>query len=84
MWQGGVWLGGHAWQGEGSGRESMVGGVAHMPPSPSRYYEIRSMSGRYASYWNVFLLHKCYCNINVKTKKEHSLDIFNDSVCKFL
>ena len=22
-----------------------------------RYYEIRSMSGRYASYWNAFLLH---------------------------
>ena len=34
MWQGGVWLGGHAWQGEGSGRESMVGGVAHMPTLP--------------------------------------------------
>ena len=34
--------GGHAWQ----------GGVR------GRYYEIRSMSGRYASYWNAFLLQK--------------------------
>ena len=34
-----VWQGGHAWQ----------GGVR------GRYYEIRSMSGRYATYWNAFL-----------------------------
>ena len=34
MWQGVCGWGGHAWQGEGSGRESMVGGVAHMPPLP--------------------------------------------------
>ena len=32
--------------GEGLGR----------PPSPIGYYEIRSMIGRYASYWNAFLL----------------------------
>ena len=32
--------GGHVWQGGMHGR----------------YYEIRSMSGRYASYWNAFLL----------------------------
>ena len=33
--------------------------VACTPP-PSRYYEIRSMSGRYASYWNAFLLKSCW------------------------
>ena len=43
---------GHAWQGcvcvagGWHGREGMHG----------RYYEIQSMSGRYASYWNAFLL----------------------------
>ena len=40
-------------------------GQVHTPPGrytpwagtpPARYYEIRSMSGRYASYWNAFLL----------------------------
>ena len=39
VWQRGMWPGGHAW---------------HTRP-PGRYYEIRSMSGRYASYWNDFL-----------------------------
>ena len=34
----------HAWQGV-----CMAGGVH------ARYYEIRSMSGRYAFYWNAFL-----------------------------
>ena len=37
----------------------MAGGHAchtHPPPHPSRYYEIRSMNGQYASYWNAFLL----------------------------
>ena len=37
---GGVHSGGHVWQGGMRGR----------------YYEIRSMSGRYTSYWNAFLL----------------------------
>ena len=43
--------GGHAWCGA-----CMAGGMCgtHAAP-PSRYYEIRSMSGRYASYWNAFL-----------------------------
>ena len=35
--------GGHAWQ-----------VATHAPPG--RYYNIRSMSGQYASYWNAFLL----------------------------
>ena len=40
--------GDHAWQ------EGMRGrGAWHTPPG--RYHEIRSMSGRYASYWNAFL-----------------------------
>ena len=39
-----AWQEGHAWQGGVHG-----GGVC------GRYYEIRSMSGRYASYWNAFL-----------------------------
>ena len=37
--------GGHEWWG------ACVAGGVH-----GRYYEIRSMSGRYASYWNAFLL----------------------------
>ena len=41
--KGACMAGGHAWQ-RGGGR------VCH-----SRYYGIRSMSGRYASYWNAFL-----------------------------
>ena len=36
-----AWWGGHAWQGGAHGR----------------YYEIGSMSGRYASYWNAFLFY---------------------------
>ena len=36
-------------------QEFCPGGRAwHIPPGG--YYEMRSMSGRYASYWNVFLL----------------------------
>ena len=70
-WQGGVhgrevcMAGRCAWQGgvhgEGvCGRRACVAGmrawwgVLGMPPG--RYYGIRSMSGQYASYWNVFLL----------------------------
>ena len=57
-WQGGMHGGGacvaggvhsrrgHAWQ---EGGMHGWGGVR------GRYYEIRSMSGRYASYWNAFL-----------------------------
>ena len=51
---------GHAWQGGICGREVVHGKGASMafmlPSIPGRYYEIRSMSGRYASYWNAFLL----------------------------
>ena len=43
--RGRAWHGGCAWQGA-----CVAGGVR------GRYYEIRSMSGQYASYWNAFLL----------------------------
>ena len=43
---------GHAWQ----GGACMAGGHTWHAHPPGRYYEIRSMSGRYASYWNAFLL----------------------------
>ena len=36
------------------GREACIMGGVHAPSG--RYYEIWSMSGRYASYWNAFLL----------------------------
>ena len=47
-----AWQGGYAWQG-GSvhGRGACV---------PQGYHETRSMSGRYASYWNAFLLQYCF------------------------
>ena len=37
------------------GRHTPPGTNPGQVPPPSRYYEIRSMSGRYASYWNAFL-----------------------------
>ena len=67
VWQrgpGGCTAGGHVWQGV-CGRGCMAGGMhggghvwpGHAPlPRHRGYYEIRSMSGRYASYWNAFLL----------------------------
>ena len=55
---GGVCMAGGGIRGRGCvhGREgaSVVGGVR------GRYYEIRSMSGRYASYWNAFLLSQVF------------------------
>ena len=45
-WQGGMHGRGHAWQGACMAGGGMCG----------RYYEIRSMSGQYASYWNAYLL----------------------------
>ena len=55
VWLGGAWLEGHAWLGGMHGWGSVwqgacvVGGVVR---------SIRSMSGRYASYWNAFLFIK--------------------------
>ena len=61
-----AWRGGCEWWGVVRGGGMCVAGwhawqgvcVPRMPPPPSRYYDycIRSMSGRYASYWNAFLL----------------------------
>ena len=56
-------VGGHAWQGRGvHGRGACVAGVGACVAGVGAcmawgiYYVIRSMSGRYASYWNAFLL----------------------------
>ena len=60
---GGGW--GHAWQGGACVARGDVHGkgmcMACMPP-PGRYYDIWSLSGRYASYWNAFL----YYNLHFK------------------
>ena len=60
-WWGVCVAGGYTWQlnkfehASGFGHSSgSRGDVAPVPP-PSRYYEIRSMSGRYVPYWNAFL-----------------------------
>ena len=67
-WQGGVCSrGGRVWRGDMceagdvhgtgvcmAGACVAEGGMFRRAP-PRRYYEIRSMSGRYASYWNAFL-----------------------------
>ena len=50
--------GGHAWQ----GRCAWWGGHAWQGTLHGRYYEVRSMTGWYASYWNAFLFAlKCSC-----------------------
>ena len=48
---GGIHGRGHVWR-----RACMAGGHAWQGTCPPRYYEIRSMSGWYASYWNAFLV----------------------------
>ena len=64
LWQGACAWWGCVWQGaciagslygKGAMRGDGGGCVWHARPPP-RYYGIRSMSGRYASYWNAFLL----------------------------
>ena len=50
------------------GGACMVGGLR------GRYYEIRSMSGRYASYWNEFLFCiKIIVNVIILTFAVHSV-----------
>ena len=51
-WRGACVAGGQAWQG------GMCGKGMHAPPQ--RILRDRSMSGRYASYWNAFLFFKKY------------------------
>ena len=81
VWQGACMAGGgHSWQ-----EMCMAGGHAwHICPPP-RYYEIRSMSGRYASYWNAYLFyivsfvsfsHRCIVYITSKTVKHAKCKIF--------
>ena len=60
--KGHAWWRGCAWQGSIHGRGVCMAGGIHGSGGmlgsggpPSRYYEIRSMSGRYSSYWNAFL-----------------------------
>ena len=65
-WQGDLCGRGHAWQGGMCDRGACVARGVHgrghawqgacVACPPGRYYEIRSMSGRYASYWSAFLL----------------------------
>ena len=56
-WQGGMHGRGHTWQGGMHGKGGVHGRVVCVVGGGmrGRYYEIRSMSGRYASYWNAFL-----------------------------
>ena len=49
--RGACMAGGHAWWGACVVEGCVVGGMCG-----GRYYEIWSMSGQYASYWNAFLL----------------------------
>ena len=45
----------------------MAGWVCATHAPPGRYYEIRSMSGRYASYWNAFLFLRIFIQDAVPT-----------------
>ena len=62
---------GHAWWGVHDRGACVAGGRAchARPPPPARYYGygIRSMSGRYASYWNAFLSQMISCNALLQT-----------------
>ena len=70
--------GGHAWQGDMHGGGGMHGrgcawqGCAWQGGMHGRYYEIRSMSGRYTSYWNAFLFHNFILFIDT-SNNAHSL-----------
>ena len=75
--------GGHAWFYSGGGVHGFIGGCAWFHSGDGMrgffsffgYNEIRSMSGRYASYWNAFLFdcffcffHRCQLDISLSTK----------------
>ena len=55
--KGGLRGGGHAWRGACVARGMRGGGACMAVGVRGRYHEIRSMSGRYASYWNAFLFY---------------------------
>ena len=57
-----VWL----CKGEGVGR----------PPRYMGYYEIRSISGQYASYWNASCLLKLFCSLLCKQYKNANFDYY--------
>ena len=54
--------GGHAWLGDMHGR----GCDTHAPPGRHYGYGIRSISGRYASYWNAFLFSFAFAFVHNK------------------
>ena len=54
--------------GRGGGGRAWQGGM-HGTHPPGRYHEIRSMSGRYVSYWNTFLFDKIFARNCMKMKE---------------
>ena len=74
---GGMW--GYVWQGVGmAGVACMAGGMCGSGTCmaggvpPGRYYEIQSISGRYASYWNAFLLFLVTLYVQKENKYTHA------------
>ena len=56
---------GHVWQRGMHGRGACIAvGCAWQGGVHGRYYEIWSMSGRYASYWNAFLFESIFDFVN--------------------
>ena len=71
VWQGACTAGacvagGHAWWG------ACMTGSVHDMHAPSRYYEIWSVSGRYASYWNAFLFWSVTLSVRIFTLRDVS------------
>ena len=56
-----------------SGQVHLLAGTA---PPPGRYYEIRSMSGRYAYYWNAFLF-----IFKLQVAEAISVDMYSFRLC---
>ena len=93
-WQGGMHgrgvcvAGGHAWWGvcvaggmcDGGGMHGRGACVVGGGGVRGRYYEIRSMSGRYAAYWNAFL----YVGINSRNKLPACMNIKNKQMNFFI
>ena len=77
---GGMHGGGHVWQGGMHGRGGMC--ATHTPLTRYYGYGIRSMSGRYASYWNAFLFVIILYFLSFEEKKKY-LDILT-FLCHFM
>ena len=74
VWQGACMAGEHAWKGCVCGRGSMCGrGACVAGGVLGRYYEIRSMSGRYAFYWNA-----CLFNLWLLKESKHDSHGFDN------